>query len=50
MTFENISISLPTKLIEKIDKARGDVARSRFIARLLEQTFDIPQKERVKYV
>jgi hypothetical protein len=30
---------LPDKLVEKIDKERGDVPRSRFILRLLEKVY-----------
>jgi len=32
-----VGISLPTKLIEKIDTERKDVPRSRYILRLIEK-------------
>ena len=37
-----VSISLPTKLMKKIDVERGDVPRSRYVLRILEKqyTFD----------
>ena len=33
------SINLPDKLVEKIDKERGDIPRSRFILRMLEKVY-----------
>ena len=36
-----IGISFPKELIEKIDKERGDVSRSRFIQRILEKKYGI---------
>ena len=32
-------ISFPKKIIESIDSDRGDVSRSRFVLRLLEQVY-----------
>jgi len=32
-----VGISLPKEVYEKIEKARGDISRSRFIQRLLEK-------------
>ena len=32
-----ISITLPEEIIEKIDKARGDINRSKYVLRLLER-------------
>jgi metal-responsive CopG/Arc/MetJ family transcriptional regulator len=33
---EKLGITLPVKLLEKIERIRGDVPRSRFIRRALE--------------
>ena len=33
----NVSITIPEKVIEKIDKKRGDISRSKFVSRLLEK-------------
>ena len=35
----NISSTIPSELLSKIDSDRGDVPRSRFIKRLLEKAF-----------
>ena len=32
-----ISLTISEKVIEKIDKKRGDVSRSRFVTKILEQ-------------
>lgn len=32
----NITLSFPELIIQKIDKTRGDVSRSRYISRLVE--------------
>ena len=36
---KEVSISLPKKILEKIDSDRGDVSRSRYILRLIEPGF-----------
>jgi len=36
----SVGISLPEQIIEKIDKDRGDVPRSRFLLRLVEHAYD----------
>jgi metal-responsive CopG/Arc/MetJ family transcriptional regulator len=36
----NISITIPQKVVEKIDKDRGDINRSRYILRLLERAYE----------
>ncbi|PWU81760.1 MAG: hypothetical protein DLM72_05340 [Candidatus Nitrosopolaris wilkensis] len=36
-----VGISLPREIIEKIDVARGDVPRSRFLLRILERVYCI---------
>ena len=35
-----MGISFPKKLIKTIDRERGDVSRSRFVLRLLEQVYE----------
>jgi metal-responsive CopG/Arc/MetJ family transcriptional regulator len=35
-----MGISFPKKMIKTIDRERGDVSRSRFILRLLEQVYE----------
>ena len=40
----SIGISLPENVIEKIDTQRGDVARSRFILRLIESSLQQQNK------
>lgn len=34
---KRISVSLEEKLLEKIEKKRGDVSRSKFISKILER-------------
>lgn len=36
-TKAHIGVSLPKETIAKIDKARGDISRSRFLWRILEE-------------
>ena len=36
-----VSVSLPIKLVQKIDDSRGDVSRSKFVHRLLEKGFEM---------
>lgn len=36
-----VSVSLPAKLIQKIDDCREDVSRSKFVQRLLEKGFEV---------
>ncbi|MDQ6866549.1 MAG: ribbon-helix-helix domain-containing protein [Thermoproteota archaeon] len=38
-----ISVTLPEPLIERIDKERGDINRSKYVLRLLERAY---QKDR----
>jgi len=33
-----ISLSLPLELLERIDAIRGDVSRSKFVAKILEKS------------
>jgi hypothetical protein len=39
----SVGISLPRKIMEKIDDERGDISRSRYLLRLLERTY-LPNK------
>ena len=34
----NITLSLPERVVDRIDKERGDINRSRYITKLLEQS------------
>ena len=34
---KSAGISIPTNLLSKIDKDRGDISRSRYIVRIIEQ-------------
>jgi metal-responsive CopG/Arc/MetJ family transcriptional regulator len=37
----NITLTLPEKILQKIDKDRGDVNRSRYVLRLLERAYQM---------
>lgn len=39
----SVGISLPRKIMKKIDDERGDISRSRYLLRLLERT-SVPNK------
>jgi hypothetical protein len=39
-------LSLPVELYQKIEIARGDISRSRYLLRLLEKDFDVGKKPR----
>jgi hypothetical protein len=42
-----VGISLPRKIVTKIDHDRGDIPRSRYVLRILEETYqDIRTKHR----
>jgi len=49
MRLTRIGITLPEKLLELIEKRRGDTARSRFVVRMLERAMGVPEKEATKY-
>jgi metal-responsive CopG/Arc/MetJ family transcriptional regulator len=40
---ETICVTLPEKLIQKIDSDRHDVSRSRFVMRLLEKAYNLEE-------
>jgi len=35
----NVTITLPEAVVQKIDKERGDIARSKYVLRLLERAY-----------
>jgi hypothetical protein len=37
--YKSTGLSLPTELMLKIDRERGDIPRSRFLLRLVEQAY-----------
>jgi hypothetical protein len=39
-----VGISLPTKLMKKIDVDRGDIPRSRYVLRILEKQYTFEGK------
>lgn len=42
---KSTGISLPADIMNKIDTERGDVSRSRFLLRLVEQAYREKEKE-----
>jgi metal-responsive CopG/Arc/MetJ family transcriptional regulator len=38
-------VSFPKLLVEELDTVRGDIPRSKYIARLLEKNFTLMEKE-----
>lgn len=40
MSHVRLGISLDKELLEKVDEARGDVARSKFVSRALEKAIE----------
>jgi metal-responsive CopG/Arc/MetJ family transcriptional regulator len=42
----SVGISLPAEIISKIDAQRGDIPRSRYILRVLQDTY--PKKRKLK--
>lgn len=38
-----VGISFPTKIIDQIDRDRGDISRSRFVLRMIEKVYGIKQ-------
>jgi hypothetical protein len=41
----NITLSFPEKVINRIDKERGDINRSKFVLRLLEKAYTSKKTE-----
>jgi hypothetical protein len=46
--YKSTGLSLPTDLMQKIDTERGIVSRSRFLLRLIEQTYKEKEKNEVE--
>lgn len=42
---KSTGLSIPADLMQKIDTERGDVSRSRFLLRLIEQAYREKEKE-----
>lgn len=40
MVTVTIAVSLPQELVARVDEERGDISRSKYIARLLTQAYD----------
>ncbi|MGH9974051.1 MAG: hypothetical protein ACRD93_09160 [Nitrososphaeraceae archaeon] len=40
-----VGISFPKLTLEELDKVRGDIPRSKYIARLLEKNFSLMEKQ-----
>jgi hypothetical protein len=38
-----VGVSFPQLLVQRIDKDRGDVPRSRFLVRLVEHAYDLKE-------
>jgi metal-responsive CopG/Arc/MetJ family transcriptional regulator len=38
-----VGISLPTKIVEKIDAERGDVSRSRYVLKMIKKFYEAEQ-------
>lgn len=41
---KNAGISFPVELLERIDKERGDVPRSKYVIRILEKQLGVVSK------
>jgi hypothetical protein len=37
--YSSTGLSIPTEMLERIDSSRGDIPRSKFLLRLLEQVY-----------
>jgi hypothetical protein len=44
-----VGISLPKDIISKIDAERGDIPRSRYLLRILENSYAMKNKESEKH-
>jgi metal-responsive CopG/Arc/MetJ family transcriptional regulator len=40
-----VTLSLPDKVLQNIDHDRGDIARSRFVMRLIEKAYQLRDEE-----
>jgi metal-responsive CopG/Arc/MetJ family transcriptional regulator len=41
---ETVTISLPSVIIEQLDEERGDVSRSRYVARIIERRHELKEQ------
>ena len=41
-----VGISLPAEMIERIDKERGDITRSRYVLRMIERSLSVKSPDR----
>lgn len=46
---KRIAMTISESLLNRIDKQRADMPRSRYITRLLENALKIPKEERAEY-
>jgi hypothetical protein len=44
----NLSLTLPKDYLARLDQERGDVSRTKYVVRLLEEKWGIPEEDRVK--
>jgi len=47
--FKTINVSLTPRLLERVDRKRKDMPRSRFVVRALEAYLGVGEKEATKY-
>jgi metal-responsive CopG/Arc/MetJ family transcriptional regulator len=45
LRYKATGLSLPTDLMQKIDTERGDISRSRFLLRLIEEAYKKKEKK-----
>jgi hypothetical protein len=46
----NVTLAFPEAIIEKIDRNRGDVNRSRFVLRLIEFAYEKKQNKKLQHL
>ena len=44
-----ITLSISEKLDKELDRKRGDMPKSRFVSRLLEESLKMPKGDRAQY-
>ncbi|MGH9995138.1 MAG: hypothetical protein ACRD4J_07875 [Nitrososphaeraceae archaeon] len=45
---KSTGLSLPTELMSRIDRERGDIPRSRFLLRIIEEAYESRLRKEVK--
>jgi metal-responsive CopG/Arc/MetJ family transcriptional regulator len=45
-TCKPVGISIPSELLDKIDRERGDVSRSRYVLRMIEQYYYADERKK----